>query len=484
MKLRVLACLALPCVLSAPVAAETTTSHYAILFEGTKMGYQVAKRTTSREKVVHMESMQISIARAGRAMSIRMKQTVVETAKGVPLSFKLSQEVSGMASQSEGVLTPDGKLKLRTTMAGQTRTRTIDYPKGALMTEGMRLLCRKMGLKEGTSYKALVFAPSLMTAIDANVLVGARESIDLLGRVVKLVKVTTTLKTRRGAMQAVTYLDDDYKDQKIVLPVAGMNLELIACSKQYAMSEDSPADFFSKLLLKSPKPLAGVQKAKSIAFRLAPTGRAKLRFPQTDSQSVRPAAGRAFVVTVKPAPVPAGARFPYKGKDATAQKALRATKYLQSDDKKVAALARKAIGSTADAGQAVRRIEKFVREYITRKDLSVGYASAAEVAESRQGDCTEHALLAAAMCRAVGIPAEVVIGFAYAPSFGGRKDIFAPHAWTRALVAKTWVDIDAALRGFDAGHLALSVNYGDPEGFFDLISTLGYFKIAAVEVTK
>jgi len=484
MKRRILALLILPCVLASVAAAQTATNYYAILLQGKKMGHQVTTRTASRSKVTTTVSMQIAITRGDVPILIRIKQTFVETAKGAPISFKLSQEVSGMTSQSEGVLKRDGKMEVRTTMAGQKQTRTIEYPKGALMAEGMRLLTRKKGLAEGATYKALAFDPSLMTAMDANVSVGARESVDLLGRVVKLVKVTTVLKARVGKIEAVSYVNDDCEEQKTVIPLMGMQLEVIACSKTYAMSENDPADFFSKIFLKSPKPLPNVRRAKSVTYRLTPTADAKVHFPKTGSQSVRPGPGKSFTVTVKPVAMPTGVKFPYKGTDAAAVEALRATTYVQSEDKKVVALARKAVAGAADAGQAVRRIEKFVRKYITTKDLSVGYASAAEVAESRQGDCTEHAVLAAAMCRAVGIPAQLVVGFAYAPSFAGKKNIFAPHAWTRALVGKTWVEIDAALDGFDAGRLALSINNGDPDGFFAMINTIGYFKITAVEVAE
>jgi transglutaminase-like putative cysteine protease len=68
-------------------------------------------------------------------------------------------------------------------------------------------------------------------------------------------------------------------------------------------------------------------------------------------------------------------------------------------------LAHKAVGDAKDAAQAARRIESFVARYIDNKSMSVGYASAAEVVESRQGDCSEFAVLTAALCRAVGIPA-------------------------------------------------------------------------------
>jgi len=90
-----------------------------------------------------------------------------------------------------------------------------------------------------------------------------------------------------------------------------------------------------------------------------------------------------------------------------------------------------------------QKIEKFVCEYISDKNLSVGYASAAEVAQSREGDCTEHAVLVAALCRAVGIPARVTVGLVYVDSFGGQENIFGPHAWAEVNINSKWYGLDA-----------------------------------------
>ena len=105
----------------------------------------------------------------------------------------------------------------------------------------------------------------------------------------------------------------------------------------------------------------------------------------------------------------------------------------------------------------MQNLEDFVRSYIRTKDLSVGYASALEVARKPEGDCTQHAVLLAALGRAVGIPTRVVDGIVYVDSYAGSEHVFVPHAWTQAYVDGSWHSFDAALHGFDAGHVALSV---------------------------
>ena len=100
-------------------------------------------------------------------------------------------------------------------------------------------------------------------------------------------------------------------------------------------------------------------------------------------------------------------------------------------------------------------MEKYVRDKLEKKNFSTALASAAEVAEKLEGDCTEHAVLLAAMLRAKQIPSRVAVGIVYVelnkqPSFGG-------HMWTEAWLDDKWVPLDATLGrgGTHAGHIKL-----------------------------
>ena len=116
---------------------------------------------------------------------------------------------------------------------------------------------------------------------------------------------------------------------------------------------------------------------------------------------------------------------------------------------------------------AAHRIERFVRSYITKKDLNIGFASAEETAKSREGDCTEHAVLCAALGRVVGLPTRCVVGFGYIPpgvdqptiakGVDPNTGIFGFHMWAEAWIEPDkWVPMDAALDGFDVGHIAIT----------------------------
>ena len=69
---------------------------------------------------------------------------------------------------------------------------------------------------------------------------------------------------------------------------------------------------------------------------------------------------------------------------------------------------------------------------LNAKDFSQAFASAAEVVDTHEGDCTEHAVLLAALCRARGIPARVAIGLVYMPA----THEFGYHMWTEVYIGK------------------------------------------------
>jgi transglutaminase-like putative cysteine protease len=256
-------------------------------------------------------------------------------------------------------------------------------------------------------------------------------------------------------------------------------MELIACEKAFALSDNDVKEFLGQALLASPAAL-DVANAHAIRYTLEPKA-GTLSIPATDNQTVVQSGNRT-IVTVRPVVPPAGEAYPYRGADKALIAATKPTAYLQSDDPKVAALAREATAGAKDAAQAIRQIAKFVDQHVESKSLSVGYATAAEVAETRSGDCSEHAVLAAAMCRAVGIPAEVVAGVVYVDEFGGRQHVFGPHAWARAYVGGKWIGLDGTGRDYGPGHIALAVSQdGSPAGFFQMLGSLGNFTIVKAE---
>lgn len=462
--------------------AKTETQYLAIFIAGKKAGHGKNVRTVAADKVTTSEFIRMTIARMNVPVTIEVTSTAVETAAGKPLGFEVVQSMGAMVATTKGVIDNRGKTTVTTTVGDNIRTTTFDWPKDALLTEAVRLASLEKGLKPGTSYKLKVFDPSMQKALDVETEIGRKEKVDLLGRVVALTKLSMTLVAPTGRITVITYVDDRFQMKKMQMPMLGQQLELIECSKTFALSKNDVVDFFNQLILTSPASLAGAGRAAAITYHLKPTKDTKLTIPSGDNQTVRTMTDGTVVVTVRPVAAAKGSAMPYKGKDKAVLAAMEPSRYVQSDDKKVIALARKAVGDCRDGAEAAAKIQTFVSKYITKKSLAVGYATASEVAAHPEGDCTEHAVLAAAMCRALGIPTQVVMGLVYVPALGSRKDMFGPHAWVRSYIGGKWVAFDAAMKRADARRITLGSGDGSPEDFFGLITTLGYFKIAKVVV--
>ncbi|UCE98610.1 MAG: transglutaminase domain-containing protein [Planctomycetota bacterium] len=489
MKLQYLLGICLVLVISGlPRFALGETEYFAVFMEGKKVGYSIQSRVVSEGIVTTAAEVSITVSRADVPMSMNIKDTSIETMDGKPLGFELVQDFGIMAAKVVGIVDERGVVGVTTTSMGMEQKSEFEWPGGAVMAEGLRLLQLKQGLKEGTSYTAKVFEPTMLQAIDAEIRIGPKRNVDMFGRVVALTEVTIRLLVpMAGEITMTRYVDDELRVQKSVEFAAGIQIEMIACGKEFALGENDVFEFVDKMVLSAPAPLSDLRSAKSVSYHLSPSWKGgSFTIPGSDNQRVWPVDGGKVVVTVEPLAAPRRAGFPYRGRDKEILEAMKATRFLQSDSEEIKELARRAVGTTKDAGEAVKRIESFVGEYITEKTFSVGYASAAEVAASRVGDCSEHAVLVAAMCRAVRIPARVVSGIVYTDEFGGREDVFVGHAWVESYIGDKWVGLDASgvAGGYGAGHIALASGNGNPEDFLGLISSLGRFKIDEVMVNK
>ncbi len=463
------------------------TEYFAILMEGQKVGHAKQNRVVNGSEVTTSTELDITLSRTGIPVGIQTKAITIETIDGKPLGFELEQTFGFIVTKAVGTVSENGKVQVT---AGQQRTE-FDWPEGAVMSEGMRLLHFKNGLKEGTKYDAKLFDPSVMQVVDVEVEVGPKQNVDLLGRVVALTLVQGTVRSPQfGLLSINEYYDDKLLLQKSIMPLMGMTIEQVACTKEFALGQNDVLEVVEKMFMASPEPLDDVGSARSITYYLSRIKEtADFVMLSNDNQKVQRLSNGRVILKVEPAAAPDGVEFPYKGNDPVALEALEPTRYVESDQKEIIDLARRAVGDTRDAAEAARRIEAFVARYITNKSLSVGYASAAEVAVSRQGDCSEHAVLVAALCRAVGIPAQVVTGLAYVPQWRTLQNGFGGHAWVQVYIGGKWIGLDAAFKstglgGFDPGHITLAEGNGNPEDFLNLINTLGLFKIDRIVVFR
>ena len=446
-------------------AAPADDQWFTVLLDGRKIGSFESTREVRNGQVITSQTLDLSIERAGTAVGLTSKETTEETTDGKPIAFQALSKLSGGETTIEGTVHGD-KATVKTTTGGATQTREIDWPKGAMLPEGLRLAGLAKGLAPGTRYSALAFQPSSLDVAEIDTHIGDKEAVDLPGGTKMLTAVEQTMLLGGSPVKSRLWVDAEETVHKLTMPVIGVDLVLLACDRACATAPNQGTDIFDRTIMESPRALTRSELDHGIRYVLAPSdGGAALKLPDTGEQRVA-IQGDTLVVEIAPAPRNADEKKPDPADYAP-------NDWLQSKAPEVESLAKKAAAGAHGPGAEMKQLETFVRGYISNKTLGVGYASALEVVHKPEGDCTEHAVLLAALGRSLGIATRVVDGLAYAPGFAGRQRVFVPHAWVQAWINDRWQSFDAALPGFDAGHIALSVGDGDPWRFYAGLDMLG-----------
>ena len=180
-------------VVFAPVWAQAETDYLAVFMEGKKVGHSVNTRTVEGGQVTTSEQVSITISRLGIPVTIEMTTTSVETPDGKPLRFESAQLLGTVTMKTVGVVKDGGAVDVVSSQFGVEQKSTIQWPQGALMSEGLRRLTMEKGLKPGVEYSAVIFDPGMMQGMVAKVAIKDKKEVDLLGRVVKLTEVVTTM---------------------------------------------------------------------------------------------------------------------------------------------------------------------------------------------------------------------------------------------------------------------------------------------------
>lgn len=105
--------------------------------------------------------------------------------------------------------------------------------------------------------------------------------------------------------------------------------------------------------------------------------------------------------------------------------------------------------------QLAKLVTSFVYEWISDKNLAVGYASALEVARHPRGDCTEHGVLAVALLRRLGVPSRCVAGWV------GLNGLVGQHYWVEVKLKERWVPVDPTFDQAPASVLRLKMGTTD-----------------------
>ncbi|MGE0489175.1 MAG: HEAT repeat domain-containing protein [Vulcanimicrobiota bacterium] len=240
----------------------------------------------------------------------------------------------------------------------------------------------------------------------------------------------------RGSRTVSMWLDLDGHLVRMLMEDVGMRFE--RCDREQALTMDTAGDV---LRLMSVPVDGGIPRARELdELTLSLTMEGGLpEFPDGPYQSFQKT-GHALRVRLTRSDNSQGDQSLDQPLAPELSPYLEPTTFIQSTAPEIGATAREVVGSETSARAASEKLARWVFENIQQKGYRVHYASAEETLRSREGDCTEHSLLFAALARSSGIPTRICVGLA----FDGIEHLVW-HQWSEVWLGDGWVPVDPSV---------------------------------------
>ncbi len=459
-------------LLTAAAMGQDSDLWYALELMGSRCGETHTTVKTADGKVTTHSTMNLGIKRGNMdALEIAIESTFVETEDGKPVMMTTTKRLAAPPVTDTYIFAPDGSAELTTIQAGKKNTQQLPKPEGVWLTPAAAQKFIAQRVKAGAAEFTLrtIDPTEGLEPVTVKYDEFEPEKITIEGKTYDATKrrVTVNTKAMKG-VKSTEYVDSEGEILRSETNLGGLRVVMIATSKKNVGVREAAPELMVSTFIRPDKPIADPRHARKLVLLLSVPEDSMPDLPNTGSQQaevVTPASTRLTITTAPLAPASEA--------DIKNETYLKATSMADSGDEKIkelAALAVKDVGE--DPAAKAEACRRFVFKYIRKKNLGVGLATASQVAVSREGDCTEHGVLLAALLRANGIPSRAAVGLVFADQFMGQEGIFGYHMWAQALLTvdgkPRWVDLDGAISEsipFDATHITLdTTNLADGGG--------------------
>ncbi|MFO0881678.1 MAG: transglutaminase-like domain-containing protein [Gemmataceae bacterium] len=467
---------------SKPAPKLLLESWQAAYFEGLKVGHmhtraeQLGQGETARIRTTR--TMDLVIKRYGGVVPIQIGQTSEETLEGKVLALGLTQMMGMPPKMTFQGTVADDQLVLKSLVDDREQTsRKVPFPAAAMGLYAQETIFQRKKAKPGDKVELVSFEILLSGPLTVRGVVRPREKVDQLvvtraadGKVtiarepVSLLRVDATSDpvTVNGVEvklpAKVVWLDAKLLPVREQFEMPGLGtITFYTTSKEAALKEGVAPERLPDLGLNVNIPLKQTidepYATREATYKVTMKEKLAQVFTTDDRQQIQEPMDKTFELVVKAQRAP--------GTDDMAASPgpeyLESNVYVDSDDARIKALA-KAITRKAgdDPWKRALVLERWVHENM-KLSTTVGFPNASQIARDLEGDCRQHAMLLAALTRAVGIPSRSAIGLIYIRE-AGKSPNFGFHMWTEVWIKGKWIALDAVLGqgGVGATHLKMA----------------------------
>jgi hypothetical protein len=457
--------------------------------EGQRIGYiqwgaKKAKKG-ERELFVGVKYQNFTVSRFGQVVSQWGEESTVETSEGAILVTGMRQGIgkdqalvlSGVVEGKTLKITGDGAAK------GASDT---PWPEGVVGCVREPALFKEKKLKVGESFDYPAYIGVVNRVVKMTVTLDGEESLALWPKepARKLLRYVTKMEAVGNFRlpPATTWVDaETFEPLKMEFdfPGFGGRVCFLRTTKEAATAPVTrPIELFNAQSIRLDREIPGIHAGRGIVYKVtaAKDDDPGSLFPTDAHQQVKnlDATAKTFELHVQASrgPIKGANPQPAPGKEFTAS-----NYFINWDNDGVkghAATAVKGLPQGATDWEKAVAVERWVNRNMKAFEFSQAMATADNVAKTLSGDCTEYAMLSAAMCRALEVPSRTVLGLVYAPAKDG-KPYLAYHMWFEVYADGQWLPLDAtlALGGVGPGHLKIADHsWHDEKTFAPLLPVL------------
>lgn len=447
---------------------------FAVGVDGQRVGYVnwSAKEVEQKDKrfAVGVRYLNLTLSRFGNAVKQWGEESTVETLDGDVLITSIRQESGKDQSLAiTGVVNKETKtLRIKGEGAAATASDT-PWPGGVVGLVREPKLFRELKLKVGESFDYLSYIPTVNRVVKTMItFVGeetrtiwpntpARKLLQFVTKPAPIGKIRLPSST--------TWVDAETHEPLLMetdFPALGGRLTFVRTTREAATAPVTrPVEVFNHQSIRLDREIPGIHGKGSVVYKVtvlrddepetvfATDSRQQLKNfdEKTKSYELHISARHGAERNAAPEPAP--------GKEFTSS-----NYFINWDNDGVKAIAAKAmigLSPSATDWEKALAIERWVNRNMKAFEFSQALATADNVAKTLSGDCTEYAMLSAAMCRAVGVPSRTALGVVYAAGKDG-KPFLAYHMWFEVYAEGQWLPLDATLGmgGVGPGHVKIT----------------------------
>ncbi|MEJ7590333.1 MAG: transglutaminase-like domain-containing protein [Planctomycetaceae bacterium] len=249
-------------------------------------------------------------------------------------------------------------------------------------------------------------------------------------------------------LRSSVYYDNELDVVLIEQPLLGRTLRFYRTDAATAFGEENLQSLDLQFLTALPlrRPLLNPERSNVVRMMISVGDSEQIFLPSSDFQAVEQQAANSLIVRLtRPVTSRDGAQPAISSQNTNRpdRRFTDSSRWINSKDDSIRRMAVIAGGAVTDPHEKCKRLTSYINSHLRPSSFSTSLRPASDVVKSREGDCTEYAVLLAALMRSEGVPARVAVGFAYV----SNPASFVPHMWTEAWINGQWIPFDATLGG-------------------------------------